>query len=257
MSMGMTMSIFFIGDPHGCFDEIVQVVKDRRPEAIVLLGDQTCEEPLDESLGDVPSETAIWWIHGNHDCDAERWHDHLFESGFADRNLNGRVVEIGGLRVAGLGGVFRGRYWHPDFDMRWSDRDDYLRRAGKGNRWRGGLPIKARCAIWREDYDRLSKARADILVTHEAPACHPYGFSAIDDLARAMGVSRVYHGHHHRDYQGRIGDDIQVRGVGLAGIADERGETILSGAFEDTSRDAKLDHAFHNAKAARNRHRER
>lgn len=230
--MSASASIFFVGDPHGCFVDIVQVIAARRPAAVILLGDQTCEEPLDDALRSVSDETAVWWIHGNHDCDAERWHDHLFESGLADRNLNGRVVEIGGLRIAGLGGVFRGRYWHPDFDMRWSARDEYLRRSGKGNRWRGGLPLKARCAIWREDYDRLARLRADILVTHEAPGCHPYGFSAIDDLARAMRVSRVYHGHHHRDYQDELDGGIRVRGVGLAGIADERGETVLAGAFE-------------------------
>jgi cytosine/adenosine deaminase-related metal-dependent hydrolase len=45
----------------------------------------------------------------------------------------------------------------------------------------------------------LSKLRADILVTHEAPSCHPYGFAAIDALARAMGVVRSFHGHQHDD----------------------------------------------------------
>jgi hypothetical protein len=31
----------------------------------------------------------------------------------ADRNQHGRVVEFDGLRIAGLGGVFREKIWHP------------------------------------------------------------------------------------------------------------------------------------------------
>jgi hypothetical protein len=36
------------------------------------------------------------------------------------------VVEIAGLRVAGLGGVFRGRIWHPEdagLQPRWRTRE--------------------------------------------------------------------------------------------------------------------------------------
>lgn len=39
--------------------------------------------------------------------------------------------------------------------------------------------------------------KADILVTHEAPSCHPFGYSEIDELAQAMGARMVVHGHHH------------------------------------------------------------
>lgn len=54
-------------------------------------------------------------------------------------------------------------------------------------------------AIYPEDVYRLASQRADVLVTHEAPSCHPYGWAALDDLARAMGVKRTFHGHTHDD----------------------------------------------------------
>lgn len=73
---------------------------------------------------------------------------------------------------------------------------------------------------------------ADILVTHEAPSCHPYGFTAIDKLARALGVTRLFHGHHHdgRNYQafeGVLG--FRAFGVGLRGLCDSEGHLVRPG----------------------------
>lgn len=51
---------------------------------------------------------------GNHDTDNVENYQNLFEDGlFKSRNLHGRIVEIDGLRFAGLGGVFRGEVWFP------------------------------------------------------------------------------------------------------------------------------------------------
>ena len=82
-------------------------------------------------------------------------------------------------------------------------------------RWRDELPIKARAAIWWEDYERLYGQQADILVLHEAPGSHLYGFAVLDELAEAMGVKLIVHGHHHENYDATIGT-IRVRGVGKA-----------------------------------------
>lgn len=60
--------------------------------------------------------TSIWWISGNHDTDSEASHDHLHCSVLADHNLHDRVVEIAGVRIAGLGGVFREQVWAPPED---------------------------------------------------------------------------------------------------------------------------------------------
>ncbi|MBT2320799.1 hypothetical protein J7E62_00295 [Variovorax paradoxus] len=37
--------------------------------------------------------------------------------------------------------------------------------------------------------------KADILVSHEAPAAHPFGFAAVDELAISLGARLVVHGH--------------------------------------------------------------
>ncbi|WP_394481433.1 antitoxin Xre/MbcA/ParS toxin-binding domain-containing protein [Variovorax sp. VaC1] len=54
--------------------------------------------------------------------------------------------------------------------------------------------------IFPADYQQLLRSGpADFLVTHEAPAVHPHGWKAIDELAEALGVQLVVHGHHHQN----------------------------------------------------------
>jgi hypothetical protein len=57
--------------------------------------------------------------------------------------------------------------------------------------------LKHRSSILPGPFYRLALERADILVTHEASSTHRYGWQAIDDLARALGVQELYHGHQH------------------------------------------------------------
>jgi hypothetical protein len=58
-----------------------------------------------------------------------------------------------------------------------------------------------------------------VLVTHEAPSCHKYGFVGIDMAAAACRARLVVHGHHHESYEARIGNDrIRVRGLGRAEV---------------------------------------
>jgi len=97
-------TIFFAGDPHGVFDPLIEAVLEHRPDALVILGDMGLERPLDEVLAPIPGITQVYWIPGNHDGDRDEWHDHLFGSGLADRNLHGRVFQVPKIRIAGLGG---------------------------------------------------------------------------------------------------------------------------------------------------------
>ena len=89
-------------------------------------------------------------------------------------------------------------------------------------------------AIYPDDLNVLSRQRADILVTHEAPSCHPYGFETLDQLARSMGVVRAFHGHHHddrsEDYP-RLRESLgfDARAVAYCGIKNGLGEVILPG----------------------------
>lgn len=237
----MSGRIFFCGDTHRSFGHIIDLVAEHRPAAIVLLGDLQAQRPLHEELASIRGLTEIWWIHGNHDTDSDADYDNLFGSQLADRNLHGRVAEIAGLRVAGLGGIFRSQIWLPGSATRTEQRrfespDDFIVQCGKGNRWRGGLPRKHRSTIFPSEYEALATQQADILVTHEAPSCHPNGFAAIDALACALGVQKSYHGHHHDriDYSGEweaLG--FQAIGVGFCSVTDELGNVLREGDFDE------------------------
>lgn len=85
-------TILICGDPHSQFSHI-DVVKDRRPDAVILLGDMECKAPLHIELEEILKLTEIWWIHGNHDTDNETMYDNLFLSKLADRNLHEFVFD--------------------------------------------------------------------------------------------------------------------------------------------------------------------
>jgi predicted phosphodiesterase len=256
--------IFFCGDPHGNFGHIEEVVVRHRPDAIVLLGDIEAQRPLEQELRTVLNKTEIWWIPGNHDTDSHANYDNLFGSALADRNLHRRVVEIAGLKVAGLGGVFRESIWYPRRSAEvepavYDNYADYLKRSEPGSVYaaaqRRGLPKGAkmseavaagkllthRSSIFYDDWLSLFSQRADILVTHEAPSCHPNGFVAIDELARALRAKASFHGHHHDrlNYETQWENlGFQAHGVGFCGVTDQHGGLVRIGEF-DNQRDKR------------------
>jgi len=230
--------IWFCGDTHGDFTHIVEQVERGRPDTIVFLGDIQASQPLEAEIASILAEargrkpTDVYWIPGNHDTDSEVWYDNVFDSRLADRNLHGRVANVAGVRIAGLGGVFRERIWMPPSKPTYSSADEFLRTAGKGNRWRDGLPLLHRSTIFPDAYNRLARAEADILVTHEAPGCHPQGNEALDLLAVTIGARTIFHGHTHDslDYgNATAGRAFDVHGVGLCGITRLDGTRILPG----------------------------
>lgn len=241
--------IYFFGDVHGNFRHVAQVVRCDRPSAIVFLGDLEAQRPLEQELRDVLGKTEVWFIHGNHDTDSEASYQNLFRSTLADRNLHGRVVEIAGIRVAGLGGVFREDIWHPSlpdapvhFDSYAEYREKiesetaYLPKRNDSEVKARGRLLKHRSSIFYDDWIELHGQHADILVTHEAPSCHPHGFEAIDELARSLRIRAAFHGHHHDrlNYQPhweRLG--FKAYGVGFCGVVDQEGKEILKGDFDE------------------------
>lgn len=168
--------IFFCGDPHGSFDHILQAAKEHRPKAMVILGDLQPPAPLHEVLADILSFVEVWWIPGNHDTDNDLFYDRLWRSELAGHNLHGRVALVNGVRIAGLGGVFRGQIWMPPQAPNYMSAGAFIRRIGRGNMWRGGLPRRHRTSIFPSTYDNLMDHKADVLVTHEAPGCHRKAF---------------------------------------------------------------------------------
>jgi len=201
-------ALMFFGDPHGDLEPVIAAVERFRPEAIVLLGDIQARRPLHIELGLVLDKTEVWLIHGNHDTDTDTDFENLWESELADRNLHGRVVEIAGYKVAGLGGIFRSKIWDPRQPVEeaaFASADALRQSMRPEERWRDGISRRHHSTIFPDVYQRLLQHQpADILVTHEAPAAHPHGWRAIDELAETLGVQLVIHGHHHRtiDYVG-------------------------------------------------------
>lgn len=194
--------LMFFGDPHGDLDPVIAAVERFRPEAIILLGDIQARQPLHIELQPILALTEVWFIHGNHDTDSDTDYYNLWGSELADRNLHGRIVEIAGYKVAGLGGIFRSKIWDPRRPIEeaaFASADALRRSMRHEERWRGGIARRHRSTIFPDDYQQLLRSPpADILVTHEAPAAHPHGCQAIDELAETLGVQLVVHGHHHQ-----------------------------------------------------------
>lgn len=227
--------ILICGDPHGEFRHIVRAALELKPAAVILLGDLQPKRPLHEELGPILGVT--WFIHGNHDTDSEADFANVFDSTLASRNLHGRVVTLpDGTRVAGLGGVFRESVWYPPASPNFESTQEHAKATPRQDRWREGPHRRHWSSIYPDVVYRLVAERADILVTHEAPRCHPNGFPLIDDLARAMGASAAFHGHHHDalDYSASWGSlGFRAYGVGLRGITDETGRVIERGQVDD------------------------
>ncbi len=223
--MNQNNRILFAGDPHGNFRPLIAAVQKYQPEAVILLGDYDLEMPLESCLQDIVNLTEIWWIAGNHDFESPEKYNNLFHSAFSGKNLHLKVTEIAGLRVAGLGGIFLGRVWYPPQPPKWRGKKHYLYHQSVIIK-RSGMSLKYKSAIWYDEFELLKTLKADILVTHEAPGSHRYGFQAIDELAIAMGVKHIFHGHLHENYKGTIKQNIKVFGVANNAVADLRGKTV-------------------------------
>ena len=232
-------SLWFLGDVHGEFKHIAEALlaADVKPSWLVFLGDIDIDhmpfaeviEPLRRNF----PETRVAFIHGNHDGDSWDAWTCLHECGDAVL-LHGKVTELSGIKIAGLGGNFMGRIWAPPCNPSFESKSKAMDRGP--HQWRDGQRPNPslHAAIYPEDVKNLAKQRADILVTHEAPSCHPYGWEALDELARSMRVVRSFHGHMHDDRSDEyalVRDKLQfdARAVNYTGIKNGLGEVIRMG----------------------------
>jgi predicted phosphodiesterase len=221
--------ILFAGDPHGDFKPLIAAVHEYKPEAVVLLGDYDLDTPLETCLQEIVGLTQIWWIAGNHDFETPCKYRNLFHSALAGNSLHLKVTEIAGLRIAGLGGIFLGRVWYPPQQPKWRDKQHFLHNQPSNIR-HTAMSLKYKGAIWHDEFEALKTLKADILVTHEAPGSHRHGFDVIGELAAAMGVKHIFHGHLHENYIGSVKSHIKVVGVANGAVADLAGNTIRNGS---------------------------
>lgn len=231
--------ICFLGDVHGQFRHLARAFEQAHqpPRWLVFLGDVDIEhKSLREHLAPLYRDhpgLQVAFIHGNHDADSYEHWEMLHDAGDAVA-LHGQVAELDGVRVAGLGGHFQGRVWMPPDEAVLASRGDAMSRGAF--QFRGGQrPAPKRlAAIYPDEFEALAALQADILVTHEAPSCHPYGNAAIDELARCLGVMRSFHGHHHEDRSDeyakvRAALGFDAREVEFCGIKNGLGEIVRMG----------------------------
>ena len=196
-----------LGDIHGDFESTRRVMS-RHPEVPFWLcvGDVAGGEGRYEA---VPA--PLHWIKGNNEnFDA-------IDAGVFPVNLNylpnGRAAEIGGIRVAGLGGTFA---------PSWYDTPpSALPHPRKGSAKATELADKRRHFVREEVEACRHLTGVDVLLTHEAP--RPYfagtgarrndaGKTPVNEILSAMRPRLHLFGHHHRfTEQERQG----VRSIGL------------------------------------------
>lgn len=231
--------LWFLGDVHGEFRHVgaaltMAAAESRLPSCLLFLGDV---EIFAKSFKDIMApvrkafpSVQLAFIHGNHDADDYDHWEALHDCGDAVA-LHSYVVNLDGIRVAGLGGNFQGRVWAPPSTPTFLNKESAMKRGPYG--WRDGQRPSPRFhgAIYPDDVTRLAKQRADILITHEAPSCHHHGWETLDQLARDMRVVRSFHGHTHDDrseeyalVRGRLGFD--ARAVNLCNIKNGLGELV-------------------------------
>ncbi len=233
--------IWFCGDVHGRFGHVVEALEvtslPECPAAVIFLGDLEPQEPLTKIFRRfLDAGVEPYFIHGNHEpVNADVWQNTL--DGW-HRNIHGRVETIAGVRIAGLGGTFRRDIWFPDHaDMcdpapKYETYDAYVNQLWPKDSARNiMLARQYSTAIFPAVVEELSRQRADVLVTHEAPSDFENGFAVIDDLARSLGVETIFNGHHHKDLSSS-GKGFKAFQVGLRGIRELSGGIIRLGEPE-------------------------
>lgn len=189
------MIVGAVADIHGNFDALTQAME------------RHSDVPLWICVGDVASRSgayptpphSLFWIKGNNE-DFDRIAD-WERGGEQPRNLhyirNGTAVDVGPIRVAGLGGTFAPKWFDtPAADLPSGRRDAAFEKRDDKRRH-----------FVREEADACKRlAPVDILMTHEA--ARPFivvderrldaGKSAINDVLAALKPRLHLCGHHHR-----------------------------------------------------------
>lgn len=218
-------SMWVVGDPHNEFGYILEALGKVTPSALLFVGDLDLNEPFAHVCREIRQyvpELTIGYVHGNHDSDSyEKW-EFLHDGSAID--LHATVTEIHSVRIAGLGGTFLSKIWHPPLPLKYHSKSQLW---GETHRFRDGQRPNARYqgAIYPHDVEYLSRLKADILLTHEAGALHPIGNHALDGLATGLGITQWFHGHHHH-YQRYQGPSYAMTGLAGRSIRTLAGRAI-------------------------------
>ena len=198
-----------VADIHGNFD-VMRRAMERHPEVPLWI----CVGDLASSTGAYPEPIApLYWIKGNNenfDRIAE-WEAGRGEMPNLHFIRNGTAVDVGPLKVAGLGGTFAPTWFDtpaaqlPHGPAAAAGRQSLLARSAR-------VDDKRRHFV-REEVEAAKRlSGVDILMTHEAPK--PFivtsptrpgasrrldaGTPAINELLAALKPRLHLYGHHHR-----------------------------------------------------------
>ena len=201
-----------LGDLHGDFASARRVMA-RHPDVPFWLcvGDVADDEGRYEEL-----PAPLYWIKGNNE------NFDVIAAGGLPHNLtfvaNAHLTDIGGLRVAGLGGTLA---------PSWSETAAAdLPHPRKGSAKATGLADKRRHFVKEEVEACKRLSGVDVFLTHEAP--RPYlagtgarrndaGKTPINEVLASMQPRLHLFGHHHRFTEQRCQG---VPSVGLGLVAD-------------------------------------
>jgi len=119
----------------------------------------------------------------------------------------------------------------PGEPSRWASKQHWLKNKPSNIK---KIPLHLDHSIWYHQFEQMKQEiRADILVCHEAPSTHRYGFRVVDELAKAIDAKKIFHGYHHKYYQDQINNEIEVTGVAIAGVVNLVGEQLIISTNHD------------------------
>lgn len=182
------MRTLILGDIHRRWGTVHDIIAhELRPGDAAL-----CTGDLQTYAYDPPIPVPLYFIGGNHD---HRWSlESLLQqpTGLLRPMLPGRIYDVGGLRAAGLSGVFSPHFFpEPRADTalsKYFTQDDITQ------------------------FRKLKSGDIDVLLTHEAPQGIPLpapiegsGNAWISTLLDWMNPAFNFIGHHHLHYESRYG----------------------------------------------------
>lgn len=180
------ISLLLIADTHNCLgnnQEMLEYLKSTlKYDYCILLGDHSAKD-LEEILNIIPKE-KIFGVLGNHDT----WNKY---EEFGIDNINGKIVELKGIKFAGISGSFK-----------YKDSDQYA-------------------LYTHEESIQIASNMdsADILISHDKPFIednhnHAHdGLKGITEYIYKNHVSINIHGHLHEDTVEHLKNGTKVIGI--------------------------------------------
>ncbi len=209
--------VIFYGEADGELAPLLEACGEECPHAVVLLGCSVLPRSGHAGLSALSAAGVdVRWLHGRPVPDAAHQVVQLHD-GHPRGRLHQCIAALGGMLVAGLGGVFEKGVWYPKTDMQ-----GYAPAMSPLEAARVLVPDGLRLrrtrtavhgAIFPGDHAVLRGRRADVLASFEAPTIRPDGFFAVDKVAYDCHARLVVHAQGAAASRASLPTGVPVRGV--------------------------------------------